>query len=119
MTVVTLYEANSLLALVSKFAKVCEQSTDFHFANLEQQLEKIEQCVLEAKDWKAKKKAAAANEESDRISLKSSGSASSEVDHFDELSKIICRLKNVCKFNCNQMKTIIVKKERFKNVLQQ
>jgi len=60
-----------------EFAKVCEQSTDFHFPNLEQQLEQIEQSVLEAKDWRLRKKTLNLDGDGDRISIKSYGSAAS------------------------------------------
>ena len=51
-------------------------STDFHFPDLEQQFERIELDVIKANEWRAMQKQA---DEGDRISLKSSGSSSSEV----------------------------------------
>ena len=59
------------------FAAVCQQSSDFHFADLEQQFEQIEQEAIKANEWRAQQKLTA--EEGDKISLKSSGSSSSEV----------------------------------------
>jgi hypothetical protein len=59
------------------FSKVCEQSTDFHFANLEQQFESIGKCLVEAKDWRTKKKATS-DSESDKMSTKSATSSTSD-----------------------------------------
>ena len=62
----------------SDFAKVCEQSTDFHFPTLEQQFESIEQAVIEGNEARAQKKMAAeGTTEGDKISIKSVGSAGS------------------------------------------
>ena len=68
------------------FAKVCEQSTDFHFPNLEQQFEVIEEAVLEANEWRQQKrltedvdKISVKSTGSDRVSLKSTTSSSSDV----------------------------------------
>lgn len=68
---------NSFTGIKREFAKVCEQSTDFHFPNLEQQFEQIEQSVLEAKDWRLRKKTLNLDGDGDRLSLKSYGSAAS------------------------------------------
>lgn len=51
-------------------------STDFHFPDLEQQFERIELDVVKANEWRAAQRLA---DEGDRISIKSSGSSSSEV----------------------------------------
>lgn len=64
---------NSFTGIKREFAKVCEQSTDFHFPSLKQQFEQIEQSILEGKDWRLRKKASNA-EDGDRISIKSSAS---------------------------------------------
>ena len=66
--------------LLTEFAKVCEQSTDFHFASLEQQFERIETDVIAAQEWQAQQKL---SEEGDRISVRSGGSSSSEVMNQD------------------------------------
>ena len=66
------------LVLFTDFARVCEQSTDFHFPDLEQQFTRIEVDVLKGSEWRLQQKQAA-EAEGDRISLKSSGSSSSEV----------------------------------------
>ncbi|KAI0225809.1 hypothetical protein LSAT2_023442 [Lamellibrachia satsuma] len=68
---------NSYTGIKREFAKVCEQSTDFHFPSLEQQFERIEADVLTANEWRAQQKL---SEEGDRISVRSSGSSSSEKD---------------------------------------
>ena len=62
--------------LFPDFAKVCEQSTDFHFPDLEKQFEKIEFDVIRANEWRNNQKQA---DEGDKVSIKSSGSSSSEV----------------------------------------
>ena len=61
---------------VAEFAKVCEQSTDFHFPSLEQQFERIEADISTANEWTAQRKL---SEEGDKISVRSGGSSSSEV----------------------------------------
>ena len=58
------------------FAQVCQQSTDFHFPDLEQQFERIEKDVIRANEYRAHQKL---SEDGDKISVKSSGSSSSEV----------------------------------------
>ncbi len=65
------------MELFSDLAAVCQQSTDFHFADLEQQFERIEQDVMKANEWQASLKVS--EEGADRISVKSSSSSSSEV----------------------------------------
>ena len=65
------------LHVFEEFAQVCEQSTDFHFANLQQQFESIGQCVVDAKDWRVRKKAAS-DTESDKMSTKSATSSTSD-----------------------------------------
>ena len=54
-------------------------STDFHFPDLEQQFERIEQDVVKANEWRTAQKQ---TDEGDRISLKSTGSSSSEVKQY-------------------------------------
>jgi len=56
------------------FAKVCQQSTEFHMPSLEQQFERMDQSIADAAVWRAKKKASS-SEEADRMSIKSSGSS--------------------------------------------
>ena len=60
------------------FARVCEQSTDFHFTDLEHQLEETEESVQMANDDRAPKMRGG-SEDLDRLSLRSSGSGASEV----------------------------------------
>ena len=61
---------------VSDFAQVCQQSTDFHFPDLEQQFANIEGDVVKANEWRTQKRL---SEDGDRISVKSSSSSSSDV----------------------------------------
>jgi hypothetical protein len=61
-----------LCLCIPEFAKVCERSTDFHFPNLEKQFTKIEEELKTA--WETRRKVA---EDNDKVSLKSTGSASS------------------------------------------
>lgn len=63
---------NSYTGLKKEFAKVCERSTDFHFPNLEKQFLVIEEQLKNAVTYRKKP-----SEDSDRISIKSSGSTSS------------------------------------------
>ncbi|XP_060575624.1 protein C12orf4 homolog [Ruditapes philippinarum] len=63
---------NTYSGLKKEFAKVCERSTDFHFPNLEKQFTKIEEELKTA--WETRRKVA---EDNDKVSLKSTGSASS------------------------------------------
>jgi hypothetical protein len=65
---------NLYTGIKREFAKVCEQSTDFHFPNLEEQFETVGRCLVEAKDWRMRKK----DVESDKISAKSSTSSASD-----------------------------------------
>ena len=65
-----------LHCIFAEFASVCQQSTDFHFPDLEQQFEKIEFDVMKANEWRTLQKL---SEEGDQISVKSSSSGSSEV----------------------------------------
>ncbi len=76
--------------LVTDFARVCEQSTDFHFPTLEQQLEQTENWVLQGNDWRSQRQGGSGNLEdgdgaslrsggSDRVSLKSTTSSGSDV----------------------------------------
>lgn len=58
------------------FSKVCEQSTDFHFPDLEQQFAIIEQELALANEHRHQHKH---SEDADKVSLKSSSSTSSEV----------------------------------------
>ena len=69
--------------MCAEFARVCEQSTDFHFPELERQFQDIEDGVLQANEWRMQQRhhqgavSMSSTEDGDRISLKSSGSASS------------------------------------------
>ena len=65
------------LSVTAEFAQVCEQSTDFHFSDLEQQFEVIDQHVDSACEWRAQQQKL--RDDADRVSLKSTGSSSSEV----------------------------------------
>ena len=60
--------------MITDFANVCEQSTDFHFPDLEKQFERIEYDVTRANEWRAKQKE---NEMDDEASIKSASSNSS------------------------------------------
>jgi hypothetical protein len=71
-----LFGLNLVSPVVSEFAKVCEQSTDFHFPDLEQQFQRIEQNVMKGNEWRMQQKLL---EEGDKISIKSSGSSGSQV----------------------------------------
>ncbi|KAJ8318217.1 hypothetical protein KUTeg_003308 [Tegillarca granosa] len=66
---------NSYTGLKREFARVCEQSSDFHFPDLEQQFAKVEEELVFANEFRSQKKLL---EESDKISIKSSSSSSSE-----------------------------------------
>lgn len=66
---------NSYTGLKREFARVCEQSSDFHFPDLEQQFAKVEEELICANEFRSQKKLL---EESDKISIKSSSSSSSE-----------------------------------------
>lgn len=66
---------NSYTGLKRDFSKVCEQSTDFHFPDLEQQFAIIEQELALANEHRQQHKL---SEDADKVSLKSSSSTSSE-----------------------------------------
>lgn len=66
---------NSYTGLKRDFSKVCEQSTDFHFPDLEQQFAIIEQELALANEHRQQHKHL---EDADKVSLKSSSSTSSE-----------------------------------------
>lgn len=66
---------NSYTGLKRDFSKVCEQSTDFHFPDLEQQFAIIEQELALANEHRQQHKH---SEDADKVSLKSSSSTSSE-----------------------------------------
>ncbi|XP_064618656.1 protein C12orf4 homolog [Lineus longissimus] len=66
---------NSYTGMKREFAKVCEQSSDFHFPDLEQQFQRIEQNVIKGNEWRTQQKLL---EEGDKISIKSSGSSGSQ-----------------------------------------
>lgn len=66
---------NSYTGLKRDFSKVCEQSTDFHFPDLEQQFAIIEQELALANEHRHQHKH---SEDADKVSLKSSSSTSSE-----------------------------------------
>ncbi|KAJ8319300.1 hypothetical protein KUTeg_004391 [Tegillarca granosa] len=66
---------SSYTGLKREFARVCEQSSDFHFPDLEQQFAKVEEEHVFANEFRSQKKLL---EESDKISIKSSSSSSSE-----------------------------------------
>lgn len=76
---------NSYTGIKREFAKVCSMSTDFHFPDLEQQFERIELDVVKANEWRAAQRLA---DEGDRISIKSSGSSSSERDREDRSGRM-------------------------------
>lgn len=61
------------VCMVPEFAKVCEQSTDFHFPNLEQQFANVEQQLKGVTDAQRK----LVTEDGDKVSMKSSNSSSS------------------------------------------
>ncbi|XP_062569034.1 protein C12orf4 homolog, partial [Saccostrea cucullata] len=67
---------NSYTGLKREFARVCEQSTDFHFPDLEQQFAIIEQELALASEYRQQNKH---TDDADKASLKSSSSTSSEV----------------------------------------
>ncbi|XP_061175241.1 protein C12orf4 homolog [Saccostrea echinata] len=66
---------NSYTGLKREFARVCEQSTDFHFPDLEQQFAIIEQELALASEYRQQNKH---TDDADKASLKSSSSTSSE-----------------------------------------
>ena len=68
----------TVYSLYIEFSAVCQESTDFHFPDLEQQFGMIEQEVFKANDWRQQQKIAS-EEGGDQISVKSSGSSCSEV----------------------------------------
>ena len=69
----------STVDLCADFARACEQSTDFHFASIEQQFETIADCLTAARDWRHTVAAAASSDvESDKMSAKSSASNTSD-----------------------------------------
>ncbi|KAK2167583.1 hypothetical protein LSH36_26g09044 [Paralvinella palmiformis] len=93
---------NSYTGIKRDFAKVCEQSTDFHFPSLEQQFEVIEEAVLEANEWHQPKRVADDGDQisvkstgSDRVSLKSTTSSSS-----DEMTISWCMKRAELVFKC-------------------
>ncbi|XP_060068652.1 protein C12orf4 homolog [Ylistrum balloti] len=65
---------NSYTGIKRDFAKVCEQSTDFHFPSLDQQFSNVDKEIAKFNELKAQKKV---SEDSDKISIKSSSSSSS------------------------------------------
>ncbi|XP_013416133.1 protein C12orf4 homolog [Lingula anatina] len=67
------------------FARICENSTDFHFPDLESQFQHVEESVIEANKWRAERKL---NEDGDRISVKSSSSGSSETQGEEKLKRM-------------------------------
>ncbi|KAK3090690.1 hypothetical protein FSP39_013761 [Pinctada imbricata] len=75
---------NSYTGLKRAFAKVCEQSTDFHFPDLDQQFLIIEHELTLANDYRAQKKQ---SEDGDKVSIKSSSSSAS-LDALDKGSKL-------------------------------
>jgi len=63
----------------AEFARACEQSTDFHFASVEQQFEMIGDCLVNARDWRLRRKPAAASDvDLDKMSAVSSASSTSD-----------------------------------------
>ncbi|XP_064617462.1 protein C12orf4 homolog [Liolophura sinensis] len=66
---------NTYTGLKRAFNRVCEQSSDFHFPDLEKQLQNVEQQVIRANDWRQQQRL---SEEGDKISVQSSGSSSSD-----------------------------------------
>lgn len=74
------------------FSKVCEQSTDFHFPDLEQQFAIIEQELALANEHRHQHKH---SEDADKVSLKSSSSTSSEV----RVTDCLCLQANHLKSN--------------------
>ncbi|XP_074648788.1 FERRY endosomal RAB5 effector complex subunit 3-like [Tubulanus polymorphus] len=73
---------NSYTGIKREFAKVCEQSTDFHLPNLEQQFQSIEQNVVKGNEWRVLHKV---NEDGDRVSLKSTSSEGSREDRSNRM----------------------------------
>ena len=64
------------LIFFTDFSKVCEQSTDFHFPDLDQQFAIIEQELALANEHRQQNKH---SDDADKASIKSSSSTSSEV----------------------------------------
>ncbi|CAH1795039.1 unnamed protein product [Owenia fusiformis] len=74
---------NSYTGLKKEFAKLCQQSTEFHFPDLEKQFQAIEENIIAGNEWRQNK-----IEEPDQVSIKSGGSNSSgEKD--DKLNRLI------------------------------
>ncbi len=79
---------------------MCQESTDFHFPDLEKQFERIEAELAHAHEWRTLQQrlaaAAAAEEEgADRVSVKSSGSSSSEVRAHPPLAGLLWERERV------------------------
>ncbi|XP_048758931.1 protein C12orf4 homolog [Ostrea edulis] len=66
---------DSYSGLKREFSRVCEQSTDFHFPDLEQQFAIIEQELALANEYRQQNKL---SEDADKVSIKSSCSTASE-----------------------------------------
>ena len=83
---------------------MCQESTDFHFPDLEQQFERIEQEVVKANEWRQQQKLAS-EESGDQISVKSSGSSSSEVCYgYHKLDRVkSCVLVYVAKISTDNL----------------
>ena len=76
----------SLSCIISAFARVCEQSTDFHFPDLDQQFLIIEHELSLANEHRVQRKQA---EEGDKISIKSSGSSGSNDTQVNYVSGLV------------------------------
>lgn len=68
---------NSYTGIKRDFAQVCEQATDFHFPDLEQQFTQIESKMGVANEWRLMRKLSDPDV-TDSISVKSSGSSNSD-----------------------------------------
>ena len=90
---------------------MCQESTDFHFPDLEQQFERIEQEVVKANEWRQQQKLAS-EEGGDQISVKSSGSSSSEVcPGYHKLGIVkSCVLVNVDKISTDNLTQLLNEK---------
>lgn len=76
---------NSYTGIKRDFAKVCEQSTDFHFPSLDQQFTNVDQEMAKANELRAQKKM---SEDGDKISLKSTSSSSSGDNQLQDKCRI-------------------------------
>ncbi|OWF51817.1 protein C12orf4-like [Mizuhopecten yessoensis] len=76
---------NSYTGIKRDFAKVCEQSTDFHFPSLDQQFSNVDKEMAKSNALRAQK---TTTEDGDKISIKSSSSSSSGDNQLDKGNRI-------------------------------